>query len=149
MSLSHYLTQLCEDLRACEGQFPPPPDLRTLAPDPGYPDFMEGSMQYLYGPRYRMSKLFEIEVERFPPVDQLTDEEQLSVVQAILQVWRSLNIEAVLPKEMPLHLAYPALVCYWEEEEISIVTESQISLEFCHYEPSACPWPLAYCQCKA
>jgi len=148
MPLSHYLAQLCQDLQACEGQFPEPPELRALAPDPDYPDFMEGSMQYLYGPRHRMNELYEIEVERFPPADQLSEAQRLQIVQAILAVWRSLNIEAVLPEHMPLNLAYAELVRYWGEEEITIVTEGRIHLEFCNYEPSACPWLQEYCSCQ-
>lgn len=148
MSLTPYLYQLCEDLKACQGQFPDPPNLRALTPDPAYPDCMAGSMQYLYGPAYRMSELFEIEAERFPPAAQLSEQEKLQVVEAILAVWRSLNVEADLPKRMPLHLAYEALTRYWADEKISIVTDGMIHLEFCDYEPPQCPWATQYCVCK-
>lgn len=148
MSLTPYLTQLLDDLRGRHGIFPEKPNIRAFAPDPDFPEEMEGSMIYLYGPQYAMSDLFEISTEAFPPAEMLSPEQAETLVQAILELWASVNLFADLPDGLPLSLAYPQLVRLWGSEPVSVVREGMVHLEFCEYETENCPWPEAYCRCK-
>ncbi|MEM6261655.1 MAG: hypothetical protein AAGI38_04035 [Bacteroidota bacterium] len=116
-----YLSQLLTDLCARHGQFPPEPNMRSLAPDPHFPEAMTDSLAYLYGPRYSMSDLFDLEVEVFPPLEKLTEAQATNLAQAILDLWRSINIEADLPDDLPLHIAYPVLLQRWKGEPLSVV----------------------------
>lgn len=143
-----YLAHLLDGLRSRHGIFPEAPDIRALAPDPGFPDVMESSMMYLYGPEYPMEELFGIPAAAFPPLVQLTEDQAAALAQAILDLWNSVNLEADLPPRIPLFLAYPELVRRWEGDPVSIVRDGSIHLEFCSYKPASCPWPGQYCMCK-
>ena len=146
--MQQYLDGLLADLRARHGIFPPAPNLRALAPDPAYPEEVEDSIAYLYGPRYAMSDLFDLAAEAFPPRDRLTAAQAATLAQAIIDLWASLNFAVYLPDGLPLHLAYPLLVKRWQEEPVSVVRDGRVTLEFCHYEPTHCPWPARFCMCQ-
>ncbi|GAB4409618.1 MAG: hypothetical protein OHK0039_13450 [Bacteroidia bacterium] len=148
MHLQPYLDGLLADLRARHGRFPAMPDLRALAPDPDYPDEVEGAIAYLYGPEYAMADLFDLGVEAFPPVLELSQVQAADLAQAILDLWRSISIEADLPPGMPLHLAYPVLVQRWAGEPVAVVQQGSVHVEFCTYEPGHCPWPQQWCMCR-
>jgi hypothetical protein len=146
--MQSYLSQLLGDLRDRHGQFPPEPNIRALAPDPNFPEFMTDSMNYLYGPQYAMGELFDLGVEAFPPPKKLTEAQAEALAQGILDLWRSLNLFVDLPAGLPLYLAYPVLLRFWREEPVPIVRDGRITLECCEYEPVRCPWPTSFCMCN-
>ena len=148
MPLQPYLDGLLADLRERHGQFPPEPNLRALAPDPTYPEEVEDTIAYLYGPEYAMSELFDLGAEAFPPAAELSQDQAAALAEAILDLWRSLNIEADLPQGLPLALAYPVLVRRWGGEPVPVVRQGRVHVAFCDYEPADCPWPEAYCACR-
>ena len=143
-----YLDGLLADLLARHGQFPPEPNVRALAPDPNFPEFMADSINYLFGPQYAMSDLFDLSAEAFPPPEKLTEAQASSLAQGILALWRSLNLLVDLPQGLPWTLAYPVLLRLWREESVPVVREGFVTLECCEYEPDHCPWPASYCMCK-
>ena len=146
--MQQYLDGLLADLRACHGQFPPRPNMRALAPEPDYPAHRENLMALFYGPRYAMAELFGLEAEAFPPAEQLTAEQVDTLAQAILDLWASVNLKASLPKGLPLRLVYPFLVAAWRDDEVPILHDAKVPLEFCPGHPARCPWPEQYCMCK-
>lgn len=149
MSLQRYVDQLCEDIRAHKSVFPFQPNLTSALVDPGISSAMQMSLHFSYGPQYTMADWFDIGGEQFPPSGQLSRGQQEQIGRAILELWRSLHMEAELPAGMPLFLAYPIFVQYWTAEEICILPAGTTHLEFCQYEPAHCPWPSVYCTCRA
>ncbi|MEZ4777204.1 MAG: hypothetical protein R3D00_28770 [Bacteroidia bacterium] len=146
--MNTYVNQLCEDLRSHHGKFPTLPNIRAISPYSDFPDFMEGPMMFLFGPKYEMADLFEISPEAFPPVEKLSAEHIRQISDAILGLWESLNIYADLPKGVPAEKIYQQLVHKWAESPIPVLPFGQVHLEFCDYESSDCPWGDEYCRCK-
>lgn len=146
--MNTYIQQLCEDLRSHHGKFPPLPNIRAISPYSDFPDFMEGPMMFLYGPKYEMADLFEISHEAFPPLEKLSGAHVGQLNDAILGLWESLNIFADIPKGVPAEKLYPQLVSKWAEAPLPVLPFGRVHLEFCDYESSDCPWGSEHCECK-
>ncbi|MEZ4829285.1 MAG: hypothetical protein R3C61_23805 [Bacteroidia bacterium] len=146
--MNTYVNQLCEDLRSHHGNFPSLPNIRAISPYPDFPDFMEGPMMFLYGPKYQMADLFEITAEAFPPLEKLTQAHICLLNEAITALWKSLNIYADIPRGVPPEKIYPQLVHKWAESPIPVLPFGQVHLEFCDYEAQECPWGEVHCECK-
>lgn len=85
--------------------------------------------------------------EQFPPADYWTDEEAALLEHALNDLLKHYNLAADYPKTLPPKMAYTTLVGALEKHA-PIMPYGEWHLEFCHYEPSECPFGEAYCSCK-
>jgi hypothetical protein len=147
--MQKYVTQLLEDLAAAKGNLPPKPNVRVLYPDHPALDFgLDYIAEWECAPSVRMNDLFGIDAVVFPDANKLSDEQLSQLIEAILELWATFHFEAVIPDETPLNLVYSALVKKWREDPVQYVSEGVSGLEFCHYEPTECPWGMEHCSCK-
>jgi len=151
--MQNYLTQFLHDLKGAQNNKPVKPNYKVLYPDhpandPEYEGHLDYIMEWEMGPQYDADDLFGISVDAFPPAERLTESQQQSLVEAILELWQAFNIVADYPDEVPVTALYNALVNRWKGEPFQYISEGTLHLEFCHYEPEECPWGLEYCTCK-
>jgi hypothetical protein len=90
---------------------------------------------------------FGFEPEQFPPAERLSDEELEALTHALCRLWAAYNFTPVFPDAAPGRAVYPLLLKRMEEPTF-VMQRGHIGVEFCHYEPSECPWGLEYCDCK-
>jgi hypothetical protein len=95
-----------------------------------------------------MSDLFGIDGHVFPSAEQLNEEQQKDIIDAILDLWLSFNIAADFPAVVPVTTLYNVLVNRWKGKPVNYMSVGTLHLEFCHYDPTECPWGMEYCQCK-
>lgn len=148
-----YLNHLLEDLANAKSKVPPPKDYSLLYPEhPAADPQYDGDLDYIIalemGEEYPMSELFEIERSALPPAEQLTDDQAETLCEAILDLWAAFNICADFPENIPPKLLYKVLRNRWHGQPVSYIPEGTLHLEFCHYEPTECPWGMELCTCK-
>jgi hypothetical protein len=143
MSLNPYIPVLLEDLAAAKLRVPDVPKCLydEFGPELSY------VVEWERAPYRKMSELFAVPKEAFPPPEQLTDDDVQKIVDAIIDLWRAYNFDPVFPEELPARPAYRALVSYWEKE-VQFISEGTMHIEFCSYEPEECPFPKEFCMCK-
>ena len=151
--MQQYITQLIQDLSAAKGKHPTTPDYKLLHPnhpaaDPEYEGELDHLIEWEMGSSYTMSDLFGIDGHVFPSAEQLSEEQQKDIIDAILDLWLSFNIAADFPAVVPVTTLYNVLVNRWKAKPVNYMSVGTLHLEFCHYDPTECPWGMEYCQCK-
>ncbi len=96
-------------------------------------------------PDHTFSYYCEMNIEQFPPAEQLTDQQLQRVCNAFQQLLASWNLEISIPEAVPLRIAYPFIVGVLTEK-VQIVTDGLIGIEVCTANPASCPFA-AYCIC--
>ena len=140
--IQQYVDYLIIDLQNAKKNVP-----EETKPGEGYEAFEEHMMALEESPDMRLSDIFGISEEVFPPSEKLTDSQLEQLNAAILDMWDAFNIEASCPENVPAKLLYPALV-----EQFKIETQYwpgwTKGLELCNFEPDKCPFGKEYCTCK-
>ncbi len=98
-------------------------------------------------PAITMFDHFDLRPEGFPPAERLADAQLADLVTALRRLWATFNFTAVLPDGLPARLAYPVLLTRMAEPAM-LMAFGHIGIEFCHYEPTECPWGPEWCDCK-
>ena len=147
--MQKYVNQLIADLKAAKNNIPEKPNVRVLYPDhPALEYGLDYIAEWECAPAVSMNDLFGIDAVVFPDAAKLSVEEMEALTDAILELWGAFNFAADFPDEVPIHLAYTALVKKWREGMVHYASEGVGHLEFCDYEPSRCPWGMEHCSCK-
>jgi hypothetical protein len=96
-----------------------------------------------------MTKVFGIVAEAFPPPEQLSELQARQVNEAILKVWETNSIFAVLPEILPSQLIlYRELRQKWQTGIVRLLPEGNTEIDFCYYVHNECPWGMDFCTCK-
>lgn len=143
MALFDYIPVLLEDLAAAKSRVPDVP--KCLYDD--YGPELSYVVEWERAPYRKMSELFGIPKEAFPPVEQLNESDLKKIVEAVLDLWQAFNFVAELPDRLPARWAYKVLVERWDEE-VQYLSEGTMHIEFCSYETQSCPFPKEFCMCK-
>jgi len=98
-------------------------------------------------PQERIGEILGLEVVQFPPVERLNRNQLRKVCEAYEQTMQTYNVSFDLPKRLPWKTRYQLLVGKLEES-VMICDDGFITVEFCEYDPSACPFGSRYCTCK-
>lgn len=143
MPLSTYIPVLLDDLAAAKSRVPDIP--KCLYDD--YGPELSYIVEWERAPYRKMSELFGVPKEAFPPVEQLAEHDVQKIVDAIIDLWQAFNFAPDLPDNLPARFAYQALVRQWDEE-VQFISEGTMHIEFCSYETESCPFPKEYCRCN-
>lgn len=98
-------------------------------------------------PKINMFDHFGFEPEQFPPAEKLSDEHLDTLTTLLCRLWAAYNFTPVFPQKTPGRVMYPLLQDRMAEPAM-LVTYGHIGVEFCHYEPSECPFGSEWCDCK-
>ena len=90
---------------------------------------------------------FGLSPEEFPPPSRLTENQLQAIVLKLLRLWAAYNFSVLLPEKLPFSLRYETLLKRMLKGA-SFIKYGHVGIEFCHYEPNDCPFPLEYCSCK-
>ena len=96
-----------------------------------------------------LAELMGVNPQTFPPADKLSPEQATHLTQAILDLWKDWNVEAVYPEDFPPPLLYPHLVAKFAGFRVhanEYVSGKTIYVGFCDYDPARCPFGRKYCQ---
>jgi hypothetical protein len=85
--------------------------------------------------------------EQFPPPEQLSDADLDALSVLLCRLWAAYNFTAVVPEKAPGRVVYPLLLERMHKPTF-VMTRGCIGIEFCHYEPSECPFGAEWCSCK-
>jgi hypothetical protein len=143
------LPWLDEEEDADSATLPPPESAKVMADLELERDISEMEQWLHETPPERQDMFYHFGFEplQFPPADRLSDGELDALTQALCQLWAAYNFTAVLPENVPGRLAYPLLLKRMERPTF-LLTRGNMGVEFCEYEPTACPWGMEYCRCK-
>lgn len=138
-----YLPHLLRDIAAAH---------RTELPEPVRPKTFEEEMEeverWLEGeePLYNFGYYCGLQVEQFPPPEQLTNDEINLICKAFRQMMLTWNLCADLPEKLPLSRFYTLLISTLNLKT-DIVCSGFMTFEFCQYYPPDCILK-EYCTCR-
>jgi hypothetical protein len=90
---------------------------------------------------------FGFQLEQFPKADLLTDAQLEVLCSLLVRLWAAYNFTAAVSETIPKRLLYPKLIERMHKPTF-VMTRGNIGIEFCHYDPDACPWGGEWCGCK-
>ncbi len=91
-------------------------------------------------------EIMGLQPEQFPSADYWSEDEATLLVTALVDLLKHYNLFADYPSNLPSRMAYSTLVGALEKYA-PIMPFGEWHLEFCHYDPSECPFGEAYCSC--
>jgi hypothetical protein len=138
-----YVEQLIEDMKAAAKNLPPKPYYESDETTVG----IEYVLEWENNPYQKMSAIFQMEQYLFPPSDRLTDGQIALLNAAILEMWEAYHFQADYPESLPNRRLYE-LLREKLEEEMQYISEGCTHIEFCDYQPDACPFGKEHCWCK-
>lgn len=140
--MKRYLEQLISDMRASAGNVPDE-DLRVFFGNTLDDEELPFSEAFRYGPRRKISEIVGIPSISFPPEDLLTGN-QLEILAIEMEyLLKAYYFYPEFPNGVPGRLRYRQLLKVWDDEHVFLVN-GEITLEFCDYDESNCPFP-GYC----
>jgi hypothetical protein len=144
--MQRYIDQLIEDLLA-KHKPETPPELSFLKEEDELEAHFEDVEKYLSGNfDQRIGDVLGLFAEQFPPVHRLTTDQMRQVSDAYAALLLSWNISAEMPEALPVEMAYELWVSTLDMDTF-LPEDGFVTLEFCHYEPSECPFgPWCLCQ---
>ena len=141
--MERFIKQLMEDIKEAKKRIPSKPYYEAGPELEG----IEYVLELENNPYLKMSNLFGIEKNCFPPIEKLTNQQIDILVKEIESLWHAYSFYPVFPDNLPSKYKYKVMVDRWEEE-VQYISEGNMHIEFCHYEPEECPFPQKYCMCK-
>ncbi len=143
--MERYITQLIEDLQARHKPDAEPMP-HSLRDDDDLDDLFGEVERFLSGGHeQRIGDVLDLIPEQFPPVDQLSPEHLLSLVQAYHHLLFTWNICTDLPEDLPHSTAYLLLVSTLDRE-VYLADDGFVTIEFCTYDSPTCPFA-EVCRC--
>jgi len=109
--MQNYINHLIEDLKDAKQLAP-----EALAFSPVYEEFEEQMLAIENAPDVSYEKLMGLTFEQFPPSTMLTEEQMLSLINALEDTFESFNICVDLPQEVPLKLKYDLIRDLFKEK---------------------------------
>ncbi len=98
-------------------------------------------------PTERIGEILGLEAVQFPPAERLNRNQLRKICEAFEQTMQTYNVDFDMPKRLPWKTRYQLLVSKLEDSVI-ICDDGFVTVEFCEYNPSACPFGSRYCSCK-
>lgn len=140
--MEKYVSQLIEDIIAAKNNVPLPPN-PSLIDEERYP------IPYLYELEnsipQKMSALFGLKKEQFPPAERLTEAQIESLVDAMIDLWAAFNFAFAPTEEVPTNFAYNLIVNELDEEH-TYISEGTCHIDFCTGNTEGCALG-EYCYC--
>ena len=148
--MDRYIEQLIEEMQLAMDNRPIPEKLWEDVDfdNPAEMEDMAYVEQYINGTTEQLSKILGIDKIQFPPLEKLTSTQAATIYKGMEELLQAFNFHPDFPDNLPLINKYQVLRAQWEME-VMPVSAGISHLEFCDYEPAACPFPLKYCTCKA
>lgn len=143
--MQSYLNHLISDLQqAAENQPVTPVYFNNTA------DWIpEHVLEWEQAPAQKMSEIFGIEKEIFPPAEMLTDEQLIQVVEAFIALWNAYRYEPFFPYDLPYKTQYKILLKYLGEEAQYISEKGGSAIFFfCELDTENCIFGEGFCDCK-
>jgi hypothetical protein len=109
-------------------------------------DFAEIERWLENDPIHTFSYYCGLEKELFPPAEQFSKKQLLSIIKAFKHLLFSWNLDASIPKNVPPAKTYSLLLSVLDRKT-DIVNSGFMTFEFCNYDSSTCPFE-EYCTCK-
>ncbi len=141
--MENYLKQLIADMRHAAKNLPQKPyyDIPPEAEGIEYVIEWENAIEK------PMHDWIGLTKDLFPPPEKLSEKELAMMVDEILKLWQAYNFYADLPENLPAGIVYKVLVDYFDKP-VAWISEGNMHIEFCSYDPENCPWPIEFCMCK-
>jgi hypothetical protein len=150
--MQKYVEQLLADFEASKLNLPKPLDYSLLYPDhPAANSDMAYVIEWENAPEQTMSELFDISWERLPPVEKLTEEQIVLLLNGMIELWETYSF---LPHDahnddLPAHLRYKAMANYWQKATVCYSSEGVSDIfSLCEYHVETCIWGNEFCTCK-
>ncbi len=145
--MQKYIRQLTADIQAAARleAYEPTPKLQITSIEDHFAEveaWLEAEL-----PQERIGEILGLEAIQFPPADRLNRNQLRKICEAFEQTMQSYNISFDFPKRLPWKIRYQLLVSKLEES-VMICDDGFVTVEFCEYDPSVCPFGSRYCTCK-
>lgn len=86
-----------------------------------------------------------LKVTDFPPSDQLSEDDMVTVCKAFNEMMLSWNLDIDLPKNLPIPIAY-SMTVETLNEKTAIVNHGFMTFDYCSGSPEGCAFK-EYCPC--
>jgi hypothetical protein len=148
MTIEIYVQQLIEDLRVAAENVPDTRAGRKFQSErSAMLSHFADVENYIHGEHKKLSKIVGFEKVQFPPPEKLTVRQCSALYEYMEIVLAAFNFYPDFPARLPAHLKYAVMRQHWDEEHVPM-SSGESHLEFCNYEPEACPYPAEYCHCR-
>jgi hypothetical protein len=94
-----------------------------------------------------LGQWLNIDKEWFPPACRLSENQLGRIVKAMTRCLFAFGFVPHFPNGLPAGKQYEVLVDYLPQK-VPILVYNSYQLDFCNYEPKACPFGSRFCQCK-
>lgn len=146
--MQEYILQLLEDMLSAERPQREPFEGKENNKIDNLEKHFEDVERYLSGDyEQKISTIIGFTNEQFPPIDKLTDNQILSIVEGFDKLLYSYNISTDLPDGLAIETAYSLLVSTLEKEVFIGEGDGFFMIEFCQYDIAKCPFG-DLCSCK-
>lgn len=98
-------------------------------------------------PKERIGDILGVEAIQFPPSERLNRNQLRKLCEAFEHTMQTYNISFDMPKRLPWKTRYRLLVGKLDDAVV-ICDDGFVTVEFCEYNPSECPFGSRYCSCK-
>lgn len=147
--MDRYVLQLAEQMRESAQNLPDPNEV-TEFDEKNLPEDLKPFAdveRFLHGKAKKIGVITGIDTNAFPPPEKLTETQVTFLYGEIKQLLKAYCFYADFPKGLPDSIRYRLLRKKWDAEVV-YTGEGINGLEFCDYEPSRCPFPEEFCECR-
>lgn len=143
--MEKYIEQLIQEIRKATFNVRPPRELWADA-DPYDESEVEDLAyveEFIYGEKEPVETITGIKAELLPPEKKLTTKQQEILAIELEKLLNYFNFYFEFPEKLPLHLRYPFLRNFWQEEKVAL-SFGESYVEMCDFDEKNCPFP-GYC----
>lgn len=146
--MKRYLAHLLADLETAARHAPEPSSYAFRMPFREDDDDMAAGA--LHARYVRLSDLFGLPADAFPPVERLTKLQVTEVLTALENLWRAWHIDWECPSGLTARPRYTLMVEWMYRETVRYHHEFGAEIDFCCYrEQGICPFgPDGHCACQ-
>lgn len=145
--MEKYVKYLLSDIAAAEA------DAAALAyhradEDADEYDFVSAEEEEQNAPYEMLARRIGVKKEWFPPADRLNEDMQQRILDVLGRCLSAYGFILHFPDGLPVPSKYQILIDYLNKE-VPVLAYHQWQIDFCDYEPNACPFGEGFCQCKS
>lgn len=143
--MERYIEQLIEDIRRAGWRIRPPHEIWhdvDLENEAEQEDISHVE-KYIYGTEEKISSITGIDQIMLPATEKLTNEQSGLLASELEKLLNIFHFHLDFPDKFPLHLRYPLIRNFWNEEHVPI-SFGESHIEFCSYDKDDCPFS-GYC----
>lgn len=101
---------------------------------------IKNANEFIHGRCERISAITGIEHYQFPPVDKLSSNQTIDLLDATEELLAHFNLEFVFPENVTDAVKYKFIIDHWNSKQ-KYSSAAMVQIETCRFEENKCPFP--------